>query len=374
MSKKVMIVLGTRPEAIKLAPLIRLLKKEQVDTYVCTTGQHREMLEQVMKVFAITADQDLALMSHNQTLPGFVAKSLDALSEHIRQTNPDYIVVQGDTSTVLSASLAAFYHKKKLLHVEAGLRTADLYSPFPEEMNRRLTSELAFFHFAPTETARQNLLKESISEASIAVTGNTSIDALLQTKERINNGELKPAIAAELIEAINAYSKMVLITGHRRENFGDGFLNICNAIKQSASEHQDCLFIYPVHLNPNVQNVVYEMLNGVPNIRLIPPQSYVEFVYLMMQSTVILTDSGGVQEEAPSLQKPILVMRENTERPEGVEAGCSLLVGTDVETITGEIRKLLTDKQYYQSFTGRENPYGDGRACERIVSIIKSMS
>lgn len=374
MTKKVMIILGTRPEAIKLAPLIRQLKKERIQAIVCTTGQHKEMLEQVMKVFSLTPDVDLALMSHNQSLAGFVARSLDALSNAIQEIDPDFVVVQGDTSTVLSASLAAFYHKKKLLHVEAGLRTDDIYSPFPEEMNRRLTSVLATFHFAPTEKARENLLKQAICESTIAVTGNTAIDALMQTSERIRNGELIPAISDELRSAIAVSKEMVLITGHRRENFGDGFLNICTAIKKSADTHQDCLFVYPVHLNPNVQTVVYEMLKDIPNIMLIPPQSYVEFIYLMMHASVILTDSGGVQEEAPSLKKPILVMRENTERPEGIDAGCSILVGTSVEMITTQITRLLTDRQYYESFSAKENPYGDGNAAERIVALIQKLS
>lgn len=373
--QKISFIFGTRPEAIKLAPLIRLLKQDPFfKVEVCTTGQHREMLQQVLDIFGIKPDTDLALMVHNQELPDFLARSIAALNKHLEKSKPDYVIVQGDTSTVLAASMSAFYHKIKVLHVEAGLRTADLYSPFPEEMNRRLTSQLSFFHFAPTLTAATNLLNEGIPENKILITGNTSIDAIKYTTQKLEAGELKSSISNDVQEKLGKYSKMILITGHRRENFGDGFINICKAINESAETHKDCLFIYPVHLNPNVHQVVFELLNNTENILLIPPQSYVEFVYLMMKSDIILTDSGGVQEEGPSFHKPILVMRENTERPEGIAAGCSVLVGTSPERITSKITKLLNDKTYYDTFRVAANPYGDGIASDKITAAIRNWS
>lgn len=373
--KKIAFVFGTRPEAIKLAPLIlRMRKEKSVQTLVCVTGQHKEMLYQVLGAFGIKPDADLDLMSQNQSLAGFFAKSLKAISTYLEETKPDYVIVQGDTSTVLSAAMAAFYNKIKVLHIEAGLRTNDFYSPFPEEMNRRLTTGLSHYHFAPTEPSKANLLKEGIDENTIWVTGNTAIDALLSIKEKLEQKELPIGVEPGIIESLGKYKRMVLITGHRRENFGDGFLNICEAIKRSANANPDCLFIYPVHLNPNVKDVVFELLEDIKNVKLIPPQSYVDFIYLMTHSYLILTDSGGVQEEAPSLNKPILVMRESTERPEGVDAGCSLLVGTSVAKITSSINKLLNDAAYYQSFSTKENPYGDGMASERIIKIIQNLN
>ncbi|WP_127128444.1 non-hydrolyzing UDP-N-acetylglucosamine 2-epimerase [Pseudoflavitalea rhizosphaerae] len=371
--QKISFIFGTRPEAIKLAPLIRVLKEDKAfDVEVCTTGQHREMLQQVLDIFEIKPDTDLALMVHNQGLPDFMARSIAALNKHLEESKPDYVIVQGDTSTVLAASMSAFYHKIKVLHVEAGLRTADLYSPFPEEMNRRLTTQLSFFHFAPTPTASTNLVNEGTPGNKILVTGNTSIDAIRYTTGQLEKGQLKPSISVDVQKKMGEYAKMVLITGHRRESFGEGFINICKAIRESAETHKDCLFIYPVHLNPNVQEVVFGLLNNKENILLIPPQSYVEFVYLMMKSDIILTDSGGVQEEGPSFHKPILVMRENTERPEGIAAGCSLLVGTSPERITSEITRLLKDASYYDTFRVAANPYGDGTASQKIAAAIRS--
>lgn len=372
--KKVSFVFGTRPEAIKLAPLIKLFNQDSsIQTEVCLTGQHREMLQQVLSVFDIKADINLDLMLPDQTLTQFVSRSLVALDNYIRESQPDCIFVQGDTSTVLTAAQAAFYHKKKVFHVEAGLRTGDLYSPFPEEMNRRLTTRLAHHHFAPTETARENLLREGVAQDTITVTGNTAIDSLLTVVGMINSGELMPDLPAALTGSIREYKNMVLITGHRRENFGNGFVNICEAIRELSVQHKDCLFVYPVHLNPNVSNVVHDMLKDIPNIKLIPPQSYVEFIYLMTQAQIILTDSGGVQEEGPSLGKPILVMRENTERPEGVEAGCSKLVGVDKNTIITEVSRLLKDQEYYSSFSVNANPYGDGHAAKYIMEKVLKM-
>ncbi|MBX3242558.1 MAG: UDP-N-acetylglucosamine 2-epimerase (non-hydrolyzing) [Chitinophagaceae bacterium] len=370
-------VFGTRPEAIKLAPLIiKLREAKVVNVEVCVTGQHREMLTQVLDVFEITPDVDLKLMSHNQSLPDFLGKSISALHNYLKDSNADYVIVQGDTSTVLSASIAAFYNKRKVLHVEAGLRTTNIYSPFPEEMNRRLTSQLTYHHFVPTGISKQNLLKEGYAEETIMITGNTAIDSLLFVKNKLNEGVLHPASDVYDIvrESQAQYNGYILITGHRRENFGEGFLNICEAIELSARKHPDYLYIYPVHLNPNVHSIVSEKLGGISNIRLMKPQSYVDFIYLMQHAHVILTDSGGVQEEAPSLQKPILVMRESTERPEGITAGCSKLVGVNVQQIVSEIGRLLSDADYYGSFAVAKNPYGDGNASGRILNFIEQLT
>lgn len=371
MRSKVAFVFGTRPEAIKLSPLIKLFKtRKEVDTEICSTGQHREMLDQILNVFEIRPEVDLDLMTHNQSLPDFLSNSVKKLDRYLEESSPDFLVVQGDTSTVLAAALSGFYHKVKVLHVEAGLRTQNLYSPFPEEMNRRLTTRLAFQHFAPTSQAKNNLLREGVEEANIFVTGNTSIDALLDVKSAIEAGKIKPNLDPGISGKLSALSRMILITGHRRENFGDGFLQICNAIRNLSIEFPDTLFLYPVHLNPNVKNVVYEQLGDLHNVALVAPQGYVEFIYLMMNSSIILTDSGGVQEEGPSLGKPILVMRDNTERPEGVEAGCSKLVGTSEARISSEIRRLLNDPVYYKSMELATNPYGDGLASKRILDIV----
>lgn len=369
-------VFGTRPEAIKLAPLIiKLREVKTVNVEVCVTGQHREMLTQVLDVFGITPDVDLRLMSHDQSLPDFLARSISALHSYLKDSKADHVIVQGDTSTVLAASMAAFYNKRKVLHVEAGLRTTNIYSPFPEEMNRRLTSQLTYHHFVPTEISKQNLLKEGYAEETIMITGNTAIDSLLYVKNKLNEGLLHPASYVYDIvrESRDQYNGYILITGHRRENFGEGFQNICEAIELSARKHPDYLYIYPVHLNPNVHNIVSEKLSGISNVRLMKPQSYVDFICLMQNAYVILTDSGGVQEEAPSLKKPILVMRESTERPEGITAGCSKLVGVNVRQIVSEIDRLLSDSGYYSSFAVAENPYGDGNASGRILRFIEQL-
>jgi UDP-N-acetylglucosamine 2-epimerase (non-hydrolysing) len=370
---KVSFIFGTRPEAIKLAPLIQLCREQKyITTEVCSTGQHKEMLDQILDLFHIVPDVDLGLMTYNQSLPDFLSNSIKELNNYLIQSKPDLLFVQGDTSSVLAATLAGFYNKIKVFHVEAGLRTESIYSPFPEEMNRRLTSQIASMHFAPTERAKNNLIGNGINESSILVTGNTAIDALLTVKKGLESRQLSPSIDFHVLDVMDHYSTIVLITGHRRENFGEGFKQICNSIKALSIQHPHTLFLYPVHLNPNVKEVVYERLSSLKNVMLIPPQGYVEFIYLMMRAKIILTDSGGVQEEGPSLGKPILVMRDNTERPEGVEAGCSMLVGTDEEKIVGEVSRLLNDQNYYNSFNTNVNPYGDGRASKRILDTVLS--
>lgn len=369
---KNLIIFGTRPEAIKMAPLVKeFLKHEDIETKVCVTAQHREMLDQVLDFFEITADFDLDLMRPNQNLYTLTASILTELKDILESYKPDYVYVHGDTTTTMAASIAAFYSGAKVCHVEAGLRTHNMRSPFPEEMNRQVTGRITDYHFSPTTTSKQNLLRENIKEKQILETGNTVIDALLFSSEKvkqINSNEIN-----DLKQLIGQDKKIILVTGHRRENHGDGFIRICDALKEIAVAYPDVQIIYPVHLNPNVQKPVYELLSDVNNIHLIKPLAYPAFVWLMVKSYMIITDSGGVQEEAPSLGKPVLVMRDTTERPEAVDAGTVILVGTDKNKIIAETKKLLEDTKRYQTMSELHNPYGDGKACERIVSFIKSL-
>lgn len=369
--KKNLIVFGTRPEAIKMAPLVKEFQKNKnFETKVCVTAQHREMLDQVLDFFAIKPDYDLDLMKPNQTLNSLTADIITELKSILDEFKPDYVYVHGDTSTSTVAALAAFYAGAKVCHVEAGLRTHDKWSPFPEEMNRQITGRIADFHFAPTQQSYDNLIKEAVSAENIIITGNTVIDALFESSERVNtilNEEIE-----ELKALVKEDKKLILVTGHRRENHGQGFINICEALKEIALSNSDVQIIYPVHLNPNVQKPVYEILHEVPNIQLIDPLAYPAFVWLMNKSYLIITDSGGVQEEAPSLGKPVLVMRDTTERPEAVEVGTVILVGTDKDKIVAEAQSLLTDPDRYTSMSSLHNPYGDGKACARIVEFIES--
>lgn len=374
--KKILFVFGTRPEAIKMAPLVKEFQKypEIFETKVCVTAQHRHMLDQVLEVFEIKPDFDLNIMAPNQDLYDITSKVLLGLRPVLQEFHPDVMFVHGDTTTSLAASLAAFYKQVKVAHVEAGLRTYNLLSPWPEEMNRQVTDRICDYFFAPTEYSKKNLLSEGTDSNKIFVTGNTVIDALLLSVDILNNNaDLKAGIDKELVA--KGYSKSsrpyILVTGHRRENFGEGFLNICKALKEIALAHPDKDIVYPVHLNPNVQKPVYELLSEVHNIHLIEPLDYLPFVYMMMHCTLILTDSGGVQEEAPSLGKPVLVMRDTTERPEAVAAGTVKLVGTDSAKIVAEVNVLLQDKSVYESMAKAHNPYGDGKACCRIVNEFK---
>jgi UDP-N-acetylglucosamine 2-epimerase (non-hydrolysing) len=372
---KISVIFGTRPEAIKLAPVVLALRKTPgVECRVCVTGQHRQMLDQVLEVFAIKPDADLNLMEPNQTLARLTARAIEAIDRYLASDRPDLVLVQGDTTTVLCAALASFYHKIPVGHVEAGLRTGNLMAPWPEEANRVLATRLTTLHFAPTTTSRDNLLREGIPAASISVTGNTVIDALLLAREQVR---VNPPTIAELPDFLQPATaggngaSMVLITGHRRENFGGGFESICQAIATLAARFPEVHFVYPVHLNPNVVEPVRRILgtagSGTKNIHLIAPQSYLPFVGLLARAKVILTDSGGVQEEAPSLGKPVLVMRETTERPEAVEAGTVRLVGTNAEKIVSEMTRLLTDQAAYLEMSRAHNPYGDGLSSDRIV-------
>lgn len=379
---KISIIFGTRPEAIKLAPVILALRKHpQIDCRVCITAQHREMLDQALKVFDITPDKDLNIMRPNQTLAEITARGIESLDIYLNEEKPDMILVQGDTTTTFVSSLVAFYHKIPLGHIEAGLRTGNLQSPWPEEVNRLLTTRLAALHFAPTETNRQNLIAEGVSVANIFVTGNTVIDALFLAIDKIRkNPPDIPGIDSRMIKTWGN-SPLVLITGHRRENFGDGFKSICRAIKQLANHFPEVQFVYPVHMNPNVRSIVLEMLGTnnksgkqLRNVHLIDPLPYLPFVALMDRSTLILTDSGGIQEEAPSLGKPVMVMRDTTERPEAVKAGTVKLVGTHHENIVDETSHLLTDKAAYEQMARMYNPYGDGKASEKIVKIISKQA
>jgi len=366
---KISVIFGTRPEAIKLAPVIRELRKHPaLECRVCVTAQHRQMLDQVLNVFGIVPDHDLALMRDNQTLADFTARALTALDRYLSTERPDLILIQGDTTTVLCSALAAFYHKIPIGHVEAGLRTGDLYAPWPEEANRVLTSRLAALHFAPTETNRQTLLREGVPEDRIFVTGNTVVDALFIARDLVRQAPPKIAALPAVLQpgATVGHPPLVLITGHRRENFGAGFEQICQAIKGLALRYPKTAFVYPVHLNPNVRKPVFAVLGELANVYLIEPLPYLEFIALMDRATLILTDSGGVQEEAPSLGKPVLVMREKTERPEGVERGLVRLVGTDREAIIAEVSAILEGRATPSSCV--ENPYGDGHASERIVA------
>lgn len=367
---KVLSIFGTRPEAIKMAPVVKQLEAdERFESKVCVTGQHREMLDQVLALFGIDPDFDLDIMSANQGLSQITSAVVLGLDQIFKSFHPDYVLVHGDTSTTSAASLSAYYHQIKIGHVEAGLRTGNLYSPWPEEGNRRITGTIADLHFAPTPEAKENLLRENINESQCFVTGNTVIDALLMTKQSIeNNDEQSKKISEQFSKVLG--EKTVLITGHRRENFGQGFINICTAIAELADEFPSVHFVYPVHLNPNVRNIVNTHLAGIDNVLLIEPQDYRPFVYLMDKSTIILTDSGGIQEEAPSLGKPVLVMRDTTERPEAVKAGTVKLVGTSKESIVENISLLLRDKKAYEAMSGAHNPYGDGEAAKRICDII----
>jgi len=371
--KKISVIFGTRPEAIKMAPVILALKnRTDVICRVCVTAQHRQMLDQVLEIFGIVPDVDLDLMCPNQSLGGLTSRAIDALDRYLADDKPDIVLVQGDTTTVLCAALAAFYHKIPVGHVEAGLRTGNLDSPWPEEANRVLTSRLARWHFAPTETNRQNLLREHVPESQIYVTGNTVIDALFIALDKIKVAPPEiPGLPENSLDYLGD-RKMVLVTGHRRENFGIGFENICQAIAELAHKFPEIDFIYPVHLNPNVRKPVEDILrtSGVENIRLIEPLSYLPFVALMNRSHIILTDSGGVQEEAPSLGKPVLVMRDTTERPEAVEAGTVKVVGTDVKKIVSEASRLICCEDDYSQMTRKHNPYGDGTSAQRIVDVL----
>lgn len=369
--KKVLIVFGTRPEAIKMAPVVKAFQIENsaFDTKICVTAQHREMLDQVLDFFHIIPDYDLDLMKPNQNLYSLTGDIINGLKPILEEFKPDYVLVHGDTTTSTSAALAAFYSGAKVGHVEAGLRTHNKLAPFPEELNRQLTGRIADFHFAPTAKSKDNLIAEKVDEKSIVVTGNTVIDALLKSVQIVNNIENNTSIK-EVKKIIDHSKKLILVTGHRRENHGKGFLNICEALSTLA-QREDIQIIYPVHLNPNVQKPVYSILGDNPNIHLIDPLPYETFIWLMDKSHIIITDSGGVQEEAPSLGKPVLVMRETTERPEAVEAGTVILVGTDKQRIVAEASNLLDDKKRYESMSHLHNPYGDGTASERIITFLK---
>ncbi|WP_336019463.1 non-hydrolyzing UDP-N-acetylglucosamine 2-epimerase [Acinetobacter lwoffii] len=371
--KKILIVFGTRPEAIKMAPLVKAFKNNNnFDTRVCVTAQHRQMLDQVLDIFEIVPEYDLNIMKAGQDLYDITANVLVGIREVLTDFEPDVVFVHGDTSTTFSTSLAAYYAKVKVGHIEAGLRTYDIYSPWPEEGNRQLTGVLANYHFAPTAQSQQNLLKEGKDKNNIFVTGNTVIDALMYVVHRIDNQpELKQKIRAKISAQypLETQRKVILVTGHRRENFGQGFINICEGLKQIALNHPEIDIVYPVHLNPNVQRPVNEILSNIANIYLIDPLQYEEFIYLMSQAYFIITDSGGIQEEAPSLGKPVLVMRDTTERPEAVAAGTVKLVGCDQAVLVREAEKLLSDQNKYEMMSRAHNPYGDGKACDRIVNI-----
>ena len=382
---KVSVIFGTRPEAIKLAPVILALKQaEGFEPRVCVTGQHRQMLDQVLGLFEIEPDVDLKLMVPNQTLAGLTARGIEAVDKYLAEDEPDLVLIQGDTTTTLCAALAAFYRRIPVGHVEAGLRTGNLQAPWPEEANRILVGRLAALHFAPTDISRQNLLREGVGADRVFVTGNTGIDALFLALGKVH---ANPPAVAGLSACLQPGSgqqknapRVILITGHRRENFGDGFEDICRSIALLAQRFPESQFIYPVHLNPNVREPVSRLLgkggaNGtaLPNVHLLEPLSYLPFVGMLERAHIILTDSGGIQEEAPSLGKPVLVMRETTERPEGVDAGTVRLVGTDPERIVGELSRLMTDSRAYDDMTRAHNPYGDGHATERIIAACRTM-
>ena len=370
--KRILSIFGTRPEAIKMAPVVKALAQypDKFDSRVCVTAQHREMLDQVLALFQIKPDWDLNIMKPGQNLTEVTCNVLQGLSPVLESFGPDVILVHGDTTTTMAASMAAYYQKISVGHVEAGLRTGDIYSPWPEEMNRKLTGNMARYHFAPTEGASKNLLAEGISGSSVYVTGNTVIDALLDVVALLSNDKQLIQDMSDRFSFLNNNKRLVLVTGHRRENFGQGFEDICQALREIALNHQDVEILYPVHLNPNVQEPVTRILKGIDNVFLIKPQEYLPFVYLMNRAYLILTDSGGIQEEAPSLGKPVLVMRQTTERPEAVEAGTVKLVGTDCRVIIREVSALLMDQNYYKKMSLAHNPYGDGHACRRIVEIL----
>lgn len=382
--KKIMLVFGTRPEAIKMAPLVKEFQKhpDTFQTIVCVTGQHREMLDQVLNIFDIRPDFDLNIMKQGQDLYDVTARVLTGMRDVLREAQPDVVLVHGDTTTSTAAALAAFYQQIPVGHVEAGLRTHNILSPWPEEMNRQITGRIASYHFAPTTLSRQNLLQENVDDANITVTGNTVIDALYWVVDRIKNDRSLDAELEEVLRHagydVNRLADgrpLVLITGHRRENFGDGFINMCTAIKQLTERYPNVDFVYPMHLNPNVRRPIHEVfgddLSNLGNMHFIEPLEYLSFVYLMEKSTIVLTDSGGIQEEAPGLGKPVLVMRDTTERPEALEAGTVKLVGTDREKIINEVSTLLDDAAAYARMSQAVNPYGDGLACSRIVERLK---
>lgn len=382
--KKVMLVFGTRPEAIKMAPLVKEFQKhpDKFKTIVCVTGQHREMLDQVLDIFEIKPDYDLNIMKQGQDLYDVTARVLTGMRDVLEEAKPDVVLVHGDTTTSTAAALAAFYKQVPVGHVEAGLRTHNIYSPWPEEMNRQLTGRIATFDFAPTPLSRENLLKENVDDSKITVTGNTVIDALYWVVDKIKNSpelnnKLKDILkdAGYDVDRLNKGRKLVLITGHRRENFGDGFINICKAIKTLTKKYPGVDFVYPMHLNPNVRKPIHEVfgskLTGLGNMFFIEPLEYLSFVYLMEKAYLVLTDSGGIQEEAPGLGKPVLVMRDTTERPEALEAGTVKLVGTDYDKIVNEVSALIDKKDYYEKMSKAVNPYGDGAACYRILKSIR---
>jgi len=378
--KKILIVFGTRPEAIKMAPLVKEFYKhiDSFETKVCVTAQHREMLDQVLELFEITPDYDLDIMKPGQDLYDVTSNVLLGMKSVLTDFNPSIVFVHGDTSTTFAASLAAFYQQISVAHIEAGLRTGDIYSPWPEEANRQLTTQITAYHFAPTITSKENLLKENVKAASIEVTGNTVIDALFLALEKIKNDkQLEKQIIHQLATLdyrLQDNKKIILVTGHRRENHGQGFINICTALKELALRNPEIDIVYPVHLNPNVQKPVKELLSDIDNIYLIEPLQYEQFIYMMDKSYFIITDSGGVQEEAPSLGKPVLVMRDTTERPEALDAGTVKLVGTDTALIIKEAQELLNNKKAYELMSKASNPYGDGHACEKIIKYLEEIN
>lgn len=378
-----MLVFGTRPEAIKMAPLVKAFQKDtdNFQTIVCVTGQHREMLDQVLDIFEITPDYDLNIMKQGQDLYDVTARVLTGLRDVLKESHPDIVLVHGDTTTSMAAALAAFYQQIPVGHVEAGLRTHNIYSPWPEEINRQLTGRIATYHFAPTPLSKRNLLAEGVAEEQIFVTGNSVIDALYWVVDKIKQStKLQKELESVLYKAnydvrrLDSGRKLVLITGHRRENFGEGFISMCKAIKTLTEKYPDVDFVYPMHLNPNVRRPIHEVfgedLSDLSNMFFIEPLEYLSFVYLMEKSTLVLTDSGGIQEEAPGLGKPVLVMRDTTERPEALEAGTVKLVGTDYDKIVNEVSRLLDDEVYYDKMSKAVNPYGDGRSCRRIVKEL----
>ena len=379
-----MLVFGTRPEAIKMAPLVKEFqkRKDTFETIVCVTGQHREMLDQVLRIFDIRPDYDLNIMKQGQDLYDVTARVLVGMRDVLDEAKPDVVLVHGDTTTSTAAALAAFYRQIPVGHVEAGLRTHNIYSPWPEEMNRQLTGRIATYNFAPTALSRENLLKESVDDAKITVTGNTVIDALYWVVDRIKDDKSLNAELAETLKAagydtgrLNDGRRLVLITGHRRENFGDGFISMCRAIRHLTEKYPEVDFVYPMHLNPNVRKPIHEVfgddLGNLGNMHFIEPLEYLSFVYLMEKSSIVLTDSGGIQEEAPGLGKPVLVMRDTTERPEALAAGTVRLVGTDYDRIVGEVSRLIDDEEAYRLMSHAVNPYGDGLACPRIADTLK---
>ena len=381
--KKIILVFGTRPEAIKMAPLVKEFQKhtDKFETIVCVTGQHREMLDQVLHIFDICPDYDLNIMKQGQDLYDVTSRVLLGMRDVLKEVCPDIVLVHGDTTTSTAAALAAFYQQIPVGHVEAGLRTHNIYSPWPEEMNRQITGRIATYHFAPTPLSKQNLLKENVVEEQITVTGNTVIDALYMVVDKIKqNKTLDAKLEAVLkqsgydVNRLAGGKKLVLITGHRRENFGDGFISMCRAVQSLTQKYPDVDFVYPMHLNPNVRKPIHEVfgedLSNLGNMFFIEPLEYLSFVYLMEKSTIVLTDSGGIQEEAPGLGKPVLVMRDTTERPEALEAGTVKLVGTNYDKIVGEVSTLLENEVYYNEMSQAVNPYGDGKACGRIVEFI----